>query len=227
MAILYFVDQQVDYVVIEAGIGGVRDATYLFSNQVATLLTMVGLDHIEVLGPTVKDILTNKVLMAKPQTKLYISHDNLVYQSLIQPIVDQQAIVPIYTGLVDDEVVYQQANKGLVRDFLSQEFSYTDFSFLKTPPLNGRFQILSASTQPLFLIDGAHNPPGIKALIKSFQVRFKTLQPIVLVGCSAHKDYQTNLKLLGEHFSHLYVTSFDHHQAWDLNQVNIGEKISD
>lgn len=225
IAILYFCDQKVDLAIVEAGIGGVKDVTYLFSNQIATLLTMVGFDHEEVLGTDIETILTNKVLMAKPKTKLYVSDDNTKYLTSIDKILKDQQVEIVLGEIIDDEVLYQQANKGLVKTFLSQEFQINDFDFLKAPPLLGRFQVLQ--TEPLLIVDGAHNPAGIEALIKSFINKYPNKDPVVIVGCSAHKDYQTNLKVLSNHFSKLYVTAFDHFQSWNLDKVIIGEKIGD
>ncbi len=225
IAILYFADQKVDLAVIEAGIGGVKDVTYLFSNQIATLLTMVGFDHQEVLGFDIAAILTNKVLMAKPNTKLYLSRDNTKYLTSIKKILKEQQVEVVLGEVIDDEVFYQQANKGLVKTFLHQEFQINDFDFLKAPSLPGRFQVLQS--EPLLIVDGAHNPDGIEALVQSFKKKYPTKNPVVVVGCSVHKDYQTNLKILKEHFSKLYVTTFDHFQSWKLDDVMIGQKISD
>jgi len=197
--------------VIEAGIGGSKDATYLFFNQIATLLTMVGFDHEAVLGTDIETILTNKVLMAKPKTKLYVSSDNTKYLGLINKILKDQQVEIVLGENVDDEVFYQQANKGLVKTFLCQEFQINDFNFLKAPSLPGRFQVLQ--TKPLLMVDGAHNPDGIEALVQSFVKKYPNKNPVVIVGCSAHKDYQTNLSVLNKHFSHLYVTTFAHFQS--------------
>jgi dihydrofolate synthase/folylpolyglutamate synthase len=76
MAILYFRDEAVDLVVMEAGIGGMLDATNQMTNQIAVLLTAVGYDHIEVLGKKIESILENKIKIIKPGAKLFISNDN-------------------------------------------------------------------------------------------------------------------------------------------------------
>lgn len=59
IALLYFAKQSVDIAVIEAGLGGTWDATNALTPLVG-ILTTVGLEHTEVLGPTIEDIARDK-----------------------------------------------------------------------------------------------------------------------------------------------------------------------
>ena len=63
-AFRWFADVAVDAVVAEVGMGGRWDATNLADGQVA-VLTTVGLDHVEYLGPTVADIAEEKAGIVK------------------------------------------------------------------------------------------------------------------------------------------------------------------
>jgi dihydrofolate synthase/folylpolyglutamate synthase len=60
IAMLFFVSQNVDYIVLEAGLGGEYDATSVFSRDIS-LLTTVDFDHIDFLGDSLKSITTTKV----------------------------------------------------------------------------------------------------------------------------------------------------------------------
>ena len=55
MSLAYFIEQKVDYCIIEAGMGGRLDATTALDYQ-ACLITNVGLDHTEYLGNTFEQI---------------------------------------------------------------------------------------------------------------------------------------------------------------------------
>ena len=57
---LYFIDKKVDFVIYEAGIGGSYDATNIFKNKILSLMTNIGLDHVDILGDTIYDIAKNK-----------------------------------------------------------------------------------------------------------------------------------------------------------------------
>src|SRR5699024_4671358 len=60
MMFVYFGNvHPVDYVLVEAGLGATHDSTNVFS-PVMTLLTSIGLDHIDILGDTLLDITKDK-----------------------------------------------------------------------------------------------------------------------------------------------------------------------
>ncbi len=65
LAFQYFAGQQVDYAVIEVGLGGMLDATNVILPEMS-LLTNVGLDHTDILGDTVEEIAADKVGIIKP-----------------------------------------------------------------------------------------------------------------------------------------------------------------
>ncbi|MFC4767892.1 bifunctional folylpolyglutamate synthase/dihydrofolate synthase [Effusibacillus consociatus] len=70
LAILFFIDQKVDLVVWETGLGGRLDATNVVS-PLATVITNVGLDHLVHLGPTVEVIAREKAGIAKEGVPLF------------------------------------------------------------------------------------------------------------------------------------------------------------
>lgn len=51
----------------------------------------------------------------------------------------------------------------------------------------GRFEIVDKS--PYFVIDGAHNPQGTKALVKSLKEVFPQKKPVLILGLLEDKDY--------------------------------------
>lgn len=65
MAFLAFAENEADIVLLETGLGGRLDATNLVPNPVATLLTPIGMDHMEFLGPTVAQIAREKAGIMK------------------------------------------------------------------------------------------------------------------------------------------------------------------
>ncbi len=49
-----------DYVILETGLGGRLDSTNIVSNKVLTIITRIGLDHMEYLGETIPEIAAEK-----------------------------------------------------------------------------------------------------------------------------------------------------------------------
>jgi len=77
----------VKFVVMEAGIGGMLDATNVMVNQAGVLLTAVDYDHTEILGIRIEEILANKIRIIKPNSTLFISADNSNYREQIEAII--------------------------------------------------------------------------------------------------------------------------------------------
>lgn len=64
---------KVDYAVIEAGVGGLRDATNVCDTVSASVLTSVGLDHQQLLGDTIAEIAQDKCGIFKPRCPAVVS----------------------------------------------------------------------------------------------------------------------------------------------------------
>ncbi|SCW27034.1 dihydrofolate synthase / folylpolyglutamate synthase [Eubacterium ruminantium] len=65
MAAVYYERQNVDYVVYETGMGGRLDATNII-DPVVTVITSIGMDHMQYLGDTVEKIAYEKAGIIKP-----------------------------------------------------------------------------------------------------------------------------------------------------------------
>jgi dihydrofolate synthase/folylpolyglutamate synthase len=65
---LYFYDEQVDFAVLEVGLGGKLDATNVVSKSIVSCITSISLDHTEVLGKTEFEILKDKSAIIKPNS---------------------------------------------------------------------------------------------------------------------------------------------------------------
>jgi dihydrofolate synthase / folylpolyglutamate synthase len=70
-AFRWFADSPVDVAVIEVGLGGRWDATNVVDPEVA-VVTNVSYDHVEILGPTLVDIATEKAGIIKPGCRVVV-----------------------------------------------------------------------------------------------------------------------------------------------------------
>ena len=60
IALLEFKMQNVDFSVLECGIGGHLDATNIIDTPVCSAITSIGMDHIDVIGDSIIDIVNEK-----------------------------------------------------------------------------------------------------------------------------------------------------------------------
>ncbi|WP_253301002.1 bifunctional folylpolyglutamate synthase/dihydrofolate synthase [Spiroplasma endosymbiont of Phyllotreta cruciferae] len=225
ICIKYFLEQQIKVAVIEAGIGGRLDATNVFNNQLALLLTSIDYDHTEVLGTRLESIIQNKVGIVKNDCQLFISASCQKYFSVIAKYLNSDRIITseVYPQAIN---YYQEFNVGLVIKFLTVFKFKINYALLKVNPVLGRFTQLSKN--PYFIIDGAHNPEGIRACIHTFEMlnNLNHDEVLVLYASSQKKDYLQNLMLLKEHFgSNLYITTFKHPMSWDITDINFHNKV--
>ena len=79
----------VDIVLIEAGLGATNDSTNIF-NPVMTLLTSVGLDHVDILGHTLLEITRDKAGVIKPGIPLVFNVKDDTCRDYIYKILDEE-----------------------------------------------------------------------------------------------------------------------------------------
>ena len=71
MALQWFADQKVDYVVLETGLGGRLDSTNIVT-PVLSVITNIGLDHCDMLGDTTAEIAFEKAGIIKPKVPVVV-----------------------------------------------------------------------------------------------------------------------------------------------------------
>lgn len=66
IAFLYFSEQDIDFLILEVGLGGTGDSTNVVSRPVASVITSISFDHMEYLGDTLEKIAVEKAGIIKP-----------------------------------------------------------------------------------------------------------------------------------------------------------------
>ena len=75
MALQWFSDQKVDYVVLETGLGGRLDSTNIVT-PVLSVITNIGLDHCDMLGETLPEIAFEKAGIIKPLVPVVVGESH-------------------------------------------------------------------------------------------------------------------------------------------------------
>ena len=75
LAFEYFAKQMVDVAVVECGLGGRLDSTNILKPEVS-VITQIGLDHMQFLGKTLISIAKEKIGIVKPDTPVIVSDNN-------------------------------------------------------------------------------------------------------------------------------------------------------
>ena len=214
----YFARQNCDIVVLEVGMGGALDSTNVIDTPEVAVITNIGLAHPDYLGDTVEKIAETKAgifkknghavvyrgtpgveevfarVCAQRNVKLKkADFDSLVLRShsLEGQVFDCGSRKDLVLPLLGDHQLHNASVVLSIADTLiekgwniSEDHIRDGIRDVSWP---GRFDIVGRD--PLFIIDGGHNPQCIDALVKNIRDYLKDRKIIALTGVLADKDY--------------------------------------
>lgn len=227
ISILYFLDEEVEWVVYEVGLGGRLDATNVITPKVIGI-TNVDFDHMGILGDTLDKIAYEKAGIFKKDVPIYTTETKLecleVFSDRSQKLnaVVNQVKIPKYQGNYNfnvlgieielvDQGIYQIDNATLAIYLIKAlELEIKD-SVIKKAIENtnwpGRFERVRDN---LFL-DGAHNEVGVLKMLKTLSDYPRPWR--VVFTALGDKDHQKMVKTLYDAVDELIITEFDFYRA--------------
>lgn len=235
VALMFFKQQQLDFVVLETGLGGRLDATNVVDSLIA-VLTPISLDHTKILGSTYEAIAAEKAgIIKSSKQRVVIAPQPPQAMAVILKRAQEFGIPPI---VVDDKVKldysiglsgdHQQINAAtaLKTIELLRQWNYAisdeaikDGLHLTSWP--GRMEILRH--QPTIVIDGAHNHASALCLARTLLDNFKERQFIFVIGLSADKDIAGFMHELRPVLSTVILTKADHPRAHAFTPDEAGQ----
>ncbi len=196
----------VELFVIEAGIGGRLDATNVIRrSDVLTVVTAIGLDHVEVLGTTVQSIATEKAAVLEGRNDVVIGpqpHPE-ADEAVRRVAAEVDCAVHAVDGVFADWKQEAEATVDVVAEMLARHLGrrFPPVA-VRFPP--GRFETLDVGERRLIL-DGAHNPMKLGAL-RRYLGADQPACGVVAVG--RNKDLRQCATALAELSPLLIVTEF-------------------
>ena len=222
IAFKYFSDENVDFAVFEAGLGGRLDATNVL-NQIATAITPIDLDHTRILGDTVKKIAREKAAVIKNQAPVVTLqyHDEAVEvireraKEIGAPLLVVTPPEVTRIGLEGTEITcnsriissplkgkFQAVNMAIACNLLDL-LGIVGFNF-DGVRLRGRFDVIQKGSNTV-IVDSAHNKISLKSFFESYFELFKD-KPVVLFGVSRDKAISDMLEILRRNSRAIYLT---------------------
>jgi dihydrofolate synthase/folylpolyglutamate synthase len=179
-------DAGVEVAVVEAGLGGRYDATNVLPSRVQ-VLTNVGLEHTRWLGPTVAHIAHEKLDVVRPGGTLVVGADLHPDAAALAQAVCAERGTRLVVAPAEADVPLLAAGAFQRRNFAVAAAAAE--AWLGAPPrpgavheaaasvvVPGRFEIVA--TEPVTVLDGAHNPGGMAALAEALRA-FAGDRPVV------------------------------------------------
>jgi dihydrofolate synthase/folylpolyglutamate synthase len=247
MAFEYFKLAEVDYAVIETGLGGRLDATNVI-NPIACVITSISLEHTNILGDKIEQIAYEKGEIIKSGAKTFIGllpetaikliekKCNAVNSEMFcleEYIIEKNDHIELYTEELefDDWVVplrgkYQKYNAALASLTVAKTFDIDDPSVItngiknvvKNTRLQGRYE--TVNNKPKIILDSAHNPDGIKSFIEEFRKeRHSYNKSLLLFGAMKDKNIDEMLFLIQDDFDEIYFTEISTERTATLQQL--------
>jgi dihydrofolate synthase/folylpolyglutamate synthase len=135
-AFRWFADIAVDAAVVEVGLGGRWDSTNLANGQVA-VITNVGLDHTEYLGPTRADIAREKAGIIKPGAVVVLGETDRELVEIFEQVAGEVGAEEVLLLGRDFEILANETtSEGRSLDIRTPYAEHTDLVL----PLHGRHQ---------------------------------------------------------------------------------------
>ncbi|MFH0836342.1 MAG: folylpolyglutamate synthase/dihydrofolate synthase family protein [Candidatus Micrarchaeota archaeon] len=209
IAVKHFINEQVDWAVVETGLGGRLDATNVLESECA-VITPISLEHTEKLGKTIDAIATEKAGIVKLNKPVFTNNtDEKAVNAIKQTASKLNAQVTVTEPLTNvncsDTVTsftyagrqhstsllgpHQALNASLAIEVLNWlGVSQEDIAAgLKTAFVPARLEIVKRS--PLVVVDGAHNPAGTRTLVEAIRTIWPHKKIALVFGVLADKDY--------------------------------------
>lgn len=241
LAFCLFEAQQVDVAIIEVGLGGRLDATNLLSSQVS-VLTSVGLDHTEILGDTIEEISQDKAGIIKDNQKVVCGFSQETTKEIVKQRCQEKNSslwqlgkdftfsfnCGLLTVSLPDKVYdnlslkmlgeFQASNAAcaVAAAYLFSQGKVSDIAVKKglaIASIPGRMEILQ--TQPLVILDGAHNPDKMASASWAINNLFGDKEKIVIFSLKEGKVAKDILPYLLVNTKSIIVTAFRIKGLWE------------
>lgn len=217
VAFLFFAEEKCDPVILEVGMGGIADATNLITTTELAVLVPISMDHQSFLGNTISEIAEKKAGIIKPGSSVVtIGQETEALEVIkktgaeagadvcVADVSEAEVLEADFTGqrfcYKGEEYAlslagsYQTENAVLALEalrILDERGYHTTLEQRKeglwATRWNGRLTIIHKD--PLFIVDGAHNPAAADMLEDSVRKYFKDRRLFFIMGVFKDKDY--------------------------------------
>lgn len=217
-AFLYFKEKNVDYVVLETGLGGRLDATNVMAGLVCGI-TGISMEHTDKLGNTLDSIASEKAGIIKEHGIVVSARQRKEARGIIKKVCSGKKAKLYEIGTHIKYYILDSSEHGQHFNLNGPDYSYKNLQL----NLIGRHQVENAAIsigmlklinkdikefairrglenaiwpgrmhiirkEPYLILDGAQNVASMKALMLSINNLFKYKKLIVIFGISSDKD---------------------------------------
>ncbi len=235
ISFLYCMDENVDYMLLETGMGGRLDATNVVASPTCEVIASISMDHMSFLGDTLEKIAIEKSKIIKKNT-ICVSYDN---QEVVNKVIEEEC------DRQNTEVIFTNANKLeiLEENIAGTRFIYKDNEY--HIEMIGIHQVYNSITAievidaicrvdnisninynriyvglrktnwqgrfeiinetPIVIRDGAHNVDAAKSVANAIEKHFTNKRIVYIIGMLKDKEYDKVLNITGKYANIIYT----------------------
>jgi dihydrofolate synthase/folylpolyglutamate synthase len=220
--------ENLDFVIMEAGLGGEFDATNVFDKKI-TLVTPIDFDHQNFLGNSIKEIASTKLRAINKEAIIGKQIHKIENKSLLEFAKELKPKAKIYNYLefFDDEEIkkfkksfkfanFLFDNYLLAMSFLKKENIFFEIKDIEDLSLFGRMQKLNKN----LFIDVGHNPLAAKVIVE----KFKNQKINLVYNTYEDKNFKEILSILKPIINKLLVIEVKNDRIADINKIILTAK---
>lgn len=237
MGMILFQEADVDYILLETGIGGRLDATNSIEYPIACVITSISLDHMEHLGNTVSEIAGEKAGIIKPVIPVICDGNSPDAVKVVKARAKEMRS-PYYQIQEENCRILKNTADGI--DFSFKCAYYGDMTLCI--PFPAKYQVMNAALAmetmgvlhnvhkipeeklqigmkqtkwqgrmetilPDIIVDGAHNQDGLKRFVETAKYFQKEHLVTLLFSAAADKDYEHMIQVICEQLTLISVVT--------------------
>lgn len=245
MGMIIFSQKEIDYCILETGLGGRLDATVL-SDPVLSIITSISYDHMEILGDTIEKIAAEKAGIIKNGIPVVaVDEENGAFPVIERTAKEKKSpvyglksqdltILKKYENKIDFSINsrYYKISNLKVKSYASYQVQNAALAALSAHVLlpdlaenvirNGILEMFWAGRMEEIAenvyVDGAHNPGAVRQIYNSLADSDK--EWLLLFAVCSDKDYTEMIRILGKiPWKRIYITKIDSARGADTAAV--------
>lgn len=245
MGMIIFSQKEIDYCILETGLGGRLDATVL-SDPVLSIITSISYDHMEILGDTIEKIAAEKAGIIKNGIPVVaVDEENGAFPVIERTAKEKKSpvyglksqdltILKKYENKIDFSINsrYYKISNLKVKSYASYQVQNAALAALAAHVLlpdleenvirNGILEMFWAGRMEEIAenvyVDGAHNPGAVRQIYNSLADSDK--EWLLLFAVCSDKDYTEMIRILGKiPWKRIYITKIDSARGADTAAV--------
>ncbi|MCF8240772.1 MAG: bifunctional folylpolyglutamate synthase/dihydrofolate synthase [Melioribacteraceae bacterium] len=247
LAFKYFSENEIDYAVIETGLGGRLDSTNVI-DPLASVITNIFLEHTNILGNEIAGIAREKGGIIKDDKITVLGKMNFEAESILSSLaVEKNSKLILLSKLLSecgDEIKlalgnenihlyesvlpgrHQIINAALALLTVKTIFEDADTNLLldgiKKVKINsgieGRYEIYNHN--PKIIFDSAHNKDGLNSFLEQFNLEKDNYKKTCIIfGAMCDKDLRGMLILLKQNIDTIFITEIDYERSAKIDEL--------